>query len=198
MLNRPANVLLTTEGVEAPPYAMDFDSRRAGLTFERVFLAYYPRIVTVLYRVVGDRTRAEELTNEVFWRAHRQWSSRAVNTNPGGWLYRTATNLGIDDLRLTTRRRRYEQTAARDVCDEGASPTPLDGLLQMEKRIQVQAVLYSMKKWQAQILILRSSGLSYEELASALGIKRTSVGTTLARAEREFHKRYFRTHGAEE
>jgi RNA polymerase sigma-70 factor (ECF subfamily) len=198
MLNRPVDVLLTTEGVEAPPYTMEFDSRAAGLAFERVFLAYYPRIVTILYRVVGDRTRAEELTNEVFWRAHRQWSSRAVQGNPGGWLYRTATNLGIDDLRVTARRKRYEGIAGRDIRDEGAPLTPLDGLLKKEKRTQVQALLYSMKKWQAQILILRSSGLSYEELASALDMKRSSVGTMLARAEREFHKRYFRTHGAEE
>ena len=198
MLNRPGDVLLTTEGVEALPYTMAFDSIGPGLGFERVFLTYYPRIVSVLYRVVGDRTRAEELTNEVFWRAHRQWSSRAVNGNPGGWLYRTATNLGIDDLRLTARRKRYERIAGPDIRDEGASLTPLDRLLKKEKRIQVQAVLYSMKKWQAQILILRSSGLSYEELASALGVKRSSVGTMLARAEREFHKRYFRTHGPEE
>ena len=198
MLSRPADVLLTTEGVEAPPYTMEFDSRAVGLAFERVFLAYYPRIVAVLYRVVGDRTRAEELTNEVFLRAHRQWSSRAVHSNPGGWLYRTATNLGIDDLRVTARRMRYERIAGGDIRDKGASPTPLDGLLKKEKRTQVQAVLYSMKKWQAQILILRSSGLSYEELASALSMKRSSVGTMLARAEKEFHKRYFRTHGPEE
>src|SRR5260370_12916581 len=198
MLNRSGDILLTTEGVEAPPYTMEFDSRAAGLAFERVFLAYYPQIVTILYRVVGDRTRAEELTNEVFWRAHRQWSSRAVQGNPGGWLYRTATNLGIDDLRLTARRKRYEGIAGRDIRDEGASLTPLDGLLKKEKRTQVRAVLYSMKKWQAQILILRSSGLSYEELASALDMKRSSVGTLLPPAGREVHKRFFRSHGAEE
>lgn len=198
MVNSPGDVLVTTEGVEALPYSMEFDSRGAGLAFERVFLTYYPRIVTVLYRVVGDRLRAEELTNEVFWRAHRRWSSRAVNSNLGGWLYRTATNLGIEDLRLTARRKRYERIAGGDIRDEGGSLTPLDGLLKEEQRIQVQAVLYSMKRWQAQILILRSSGLSYQELASALGMKKSSVGTMLARAEMEFHKRYFRMHRPEE
>lgn len=198
MLNSPGDVLLTREGVESLPYQMERDSIGAGLAFERVFLTYYPRIVTVLYRVVSDRTRAEELTNEVFWRAYRQWSSRAVNHNLGGWLYRTATNLGIEDLRVAARRARYEGIAGRDTRDQGASPTPLDGLLKEERRTQVQEVLSSMKKWKAQILILRSSGLSYEELASALGFKRSSVGTMLARAETEFHKRYFRMHGSEE
>ena len=198
MLNGPSEVLLTTEGVEGLSYTMERDSLGAGLAFERVFLTYFPRIVTVLYRVVGDRTRAEELSNEVFWRAYRQWSSRAVNRNFGGWLYRTATNLGIEDLRVTARRKRYEGIAGERTPNEGALPTPLDGLLKEETRIQVQEVLSSMKKWKAQILILRSSGLSYEELASALGFKRSSVGTMLARAETEFHKRYFRMHGSEE
>src|SRR5258708_39885390 len=168
MGKRPGDVLLTTEGVEALPYAMAFGSIGPGLGFERVFLTYYPRIVAVLYRVVGDRTRAEELTNEVFWKAHRQWSSRAVHSNPGGWLYRTATNLGIDDLRVSARRKRYEQIAGPDIRDEGASLTPLDGLLKKEQRTQVQAVLYSMKKWQAQILIVRSGGFAYEEPASGV------------------------------
>jgi RNA polymerase sigma factor (sigma-70 family) len=198
MLNSPGDVLWTREGIEGLPYTMESDSQGAGLAFERVFLRYYPRIVALLYRVVSDRTRAEELTSEVFWRAYRQWSSRAVNHNLGGWLYRTATNLGIEDLRVAARRTRYEGIAGRDTRDQGASPTPLDGLLKEEKRIQVRAVLSSMKKLQAQILILRSSGLSYEELAFALSIKRSSVGTMLARAETEFHKRYFRMHGSEE
>jgi RNA polymerase sigma-70 factor (ECF subfamily) len=193
------------ERVEALPYALSKrggslagNSTRAGLPFERIFLAYYTRIVAILFRLSGDRTRAEELANEVFWRAYRQSSSRAVEGNIGGWLYRTATNLGIEDLRSTARRQRYERAAGHAIGADGTSPNPLDKLLKEEKRAQVQAVLASLKKWQAQLLILRSGGLSYEELAAALVRKKSSVGTMLARAEAEFHKRYFQTYGREE
>ena len=43
---------------------------------------------------------------------------------------------------------------------------------------------------QAQLLILRSSGQSYQEIAASLGVSVTSIGTLLNRAEAEFEKRY--------
>jgi RNA polymerase sigma-70 factor (ECF subfamily) len=70
--------------------------------------------------------------------------------------------------------------------------------LRAEKRARVRAVLASLRRWQAQILILRSSGLSYAELAQALEIKASSVGTMLIRAETEFQKQYVRLYGREE
>jgi RNA polymerase sigma-70 factor (ECF subfamily) len=47
-----------------------------------------------------------------------------------------------------------------------------------------------MKKRSAQILILRYSGLGYAQVAAALGLNPNSVGTLLARAEREFERHY--------
>ncbi len=55
---------------------------------------------------------------------------------------------------------------------------------------RVREALARMKPAQAQLLILRHSGLSYQELAEALGVKASSIGTLLARAEAEFEKRY--------
>jgi len=71
-------------------------------------------------------------------------------------------------------------------------------VLTAEKRVRVHAVLASLKRWQAEILILRSSGFSYKELADALDFKEPSVGTMLARAEAQFQKRYLQLHGNEE
>ena len=51
-------------------------------------------------------------------------------------------------------------------------------------------VLAKMKKRPAKILILRHSGFSYAEIAEAIGIASSSVGTLLARAEREFERRW--------
>jgi RNA polymerase sigma-70 factor (ECF subfamily) len=47
-----------------------------------------------------------------------------------------------------------------------------------------------MKPRSAQLLILRHSGLSYAEIASAIEVSPNSVGTLLARAEREFEEQY--------
>jgi len=164
--------------------------------FRGVFLQHYSRIVAILMRLLGDRSRAEEVANDAFWRLYRQPTLR-VDGNIGGWLYRTATNLGIDALRASGRRRQYEETAGR-FGDEGKSSSPLEDLLRVERCHRVRAVLASIKPAQAQLLILRSSGLSYKELSDALNIKMSGVGTLLNRAEEEFRNRYLAMHPNEE
>ena len=164
--------------------------------FRSVFLQHYSRIVAILIRLLGDRSRAEEVANDAFWRLYRQ-PALQVNGNIGGWLYRTATNLGIDALRASGRRRQYEE-AAGESGDDGKSSNPLEDLLREEKCHRVRGVLASIKPAQAQLLILRSSGLSYKELADALDIKMSSIGTMLNRAEEEFRNLYLATHPNEE
>jgi RNA polymerase sigma-70 factor, ECF subfamily len=160
--------------------------------FRGVFLQHYARIVGILVRLLGDRSQAEEVASDAFWRLYHQ-PALQVDSNLGGWLYRTATNLGIDALRASGRRRQYEEAAAR-VRDEGTSTGPLDDLLREEKCRRVRAVLASIKPSSAQLLILRTSGFSYKELAGALDVKMSGIGTMLNRAEEEFRNRYFALH----
>ena len=73
---------------------------------------------------------------------------------------------------------------------ESSAGGPLEDLLREEKCWRVRAVLASIKPAQAQLLILRSSGLSYKELADVLEVKMSGIGTMLNRAEEEFRDRY--------
>ncbi len=195
---------MSADHVEGFQYALGeaaellaIDSQGTGAAYDEIFIAHYRRVVAVLLRLIGDPTRAEELANEVLWRAYRRYSS-AGNTKLAGWLYRTAANLGIGELRATARRQRYEDAAAEMIRAAEAGLTPLDDVLRQETRARVRSVLAVLKRWQARILILRASGLSYRELADALGVKRSSIGTMLARAESRFHGQYLRLHGREE
>jgi RNA polymerase sigma factor (sigma-70 family) len=156
--------------------------------FRAVFLEHYARIVGILLRLLGDRSHAEEVATDALWRLYRK-PALQVDGNVGGWLYRTATNLGIDALRASGRRRQYEEAAGRVVA-EGNAGNPLDDLLREEKCWRVRTVLTSIKPAQAQLLILRSSGLSYKELADVLDVKMSGIGTMLNRAEEEFRDRY--------
>jgi len=172
------------------------DGSRAG--FESLFLKHYPRVVGVLYRLVGDRGRAEELASDVFWKLHHQpWLSQS-DGNVGGWLYRTATNLGIDQLRALGRRKQHEDLAARDLSEKACAADPLNALLRAERARRVRAALAKLKPAQARILVLRSSGLTYKELAKALGVRLGTVGTMLVRAETVFQKRYRQMYGKED
>lgn len=171
--------------------------REAG--FEAIFLKHYARTVGVLYRLLGDRTRAEELANDAFWKLYQQPWWPQSDGKVGGWLCRTATNLGIDSLRAGARRKQYEEEAGRALRQAGApAADPLEEVLRAESARRVRAVLATLKPAQAQILILRASGLSYKELADALDVKLGTVGTMLVRAEAAFEKRFREMHGNKE
>lgn len=167
--------------------------------FRAIFLQHYARMVAILIRLLGDRSQAEEVANDAFWRLYRQPPFELNNV--GGWLYRTATNLGIDALRASSRRRQYEgaasnafQMEAEGGVKQGSGAGPLDELLRNERCRQVRAALTAIRPAQAQLLILRSSGLSYKELAEALELKLTGIGTRLIRAEEEFRQQYLALH----
>ena len=144
------------------------------------------------------RRRAEELANDVFWKPYQQPWWPQSDGNIGSWLCRTAANLGIDTLRARARRERYEQAAARAQLEAGAPADPLEEVLRAERARHVRAVLAGLKPAQAQILILRASGLSYKELAEALDIKLATVGKMLVRAEAAFEKQFRGMYGNEE
>ncbi|MGH9402804.1 MAG: sigma-70 family RNA polymerase sigma factor [Terriglobia bacterium] len=165
--------------------------------FQRVFLENYARVAGVLHRIVGDHSRAEDLALEAFWRLYRQPRLREGEGNPSGWLYRTAARLGIDSLRATTRRGRYEQQAGR-LLNPHSDADPLEDVLRAERQSQVRRVLAVLRPAQAQLLILRASGFSYQELSETLQVKRGAVGTMLIRAENQFRKRYERLYGKQE
>ncbi|MGH9447228.1 MAG: sigma-70 family RNA polymerase sigma factor [Terriglobia bacterium] len=166
--------------------------------FREAFLEHYGRVTGVLYRLVGDAARAEELANEVFWRLYQQRTVPGPDGKLGGWLYRTATHVGIDALRAAARRNHYEQAAARSFAESTPPSDPLRDMLREETRRCVRAALAWLRPAQAQLLTLRASGFSYAELAEILKLKAGSVGTMLTRAEAEFRKHYLRLHGNKE
>ena len=63
-------------------------------------------------------------------------------------------------------------------------------VLREEERLRVQRTLSGMKPAWAQLLLLRSGGCFYNELAATLRVRTGSVGTLLNRAEADFRKRY--------
>ena len=68
-------------------------------------------------------------------------------------------------------------------------------MLRDERSGRVRAVLAEMKARDAELLLLRTDGLAYREIAQVLGVQPSSVGTLLARAEREFERRYRARYG---
>lgn len=149
----------------------------------------------MIYRLVGDPAEAEDLALETFWRLYRRSPSPDEGIQLGGWLYRVATNLGYNALRSRKRRQRYEEQAGSLDVQVSDPPDPASQVELAQERQQVRFVLAQMKPRAAKLLVLRYSGLSYADIAAALGLAPGSVGTLLARAEEEFERRYRRIGG---
>ena len=167
----------------------------AESAFEAVFQEHWRRVYALLYNLVGEGDEAEDLALETFWRLYRLPPRLAQEESLGGWLYRVATNLGLNALRARKRRQRYEEQAGYTSALElqGSLPgDPAEEVEQVIERGRVRQTLAQMKPRSAQLLVLRHSGFSYAEIAAALGIARASVGALLARAEREFEARFKR------
>ncbi len=168
---------------------VEIPSNEARLDLETIFAAQYERIARVIAKVIHDPARAEELAVEVFLKWSR--TSRAQGPGAEGWLYRVAVRIGLDELRRKTRRSRYESL----VGFIRRAPTPEEIHAAQEEHERVRAVLSALHSRQAEILLLRSEDLTYEELASTLDLNPASVGTLLSRAQQAFRKEYIKRYG---
>lgn len=188
---RQLPVAFVTNSVNKPNTQARDSSAPADADFESIFLQNYTRIYNVLFRLVGDRAEAEDLALETFWKFWQRPPARSDNLV--GWLYRVATNLGYNALRAAKRRIKYEEEAGRDALDLASPREPAPEFDRRANRRKVRRVLEQMSERDAQILALRHSGFAYKEIAQALGVASTSVGTLLARAEKEFERLYHET-----
>jgi RNA polymerase sigma-70 factor (ECF subfamily) len=171
------------------PALEQMETRDASFDFEAFFHARYGSIARAIGRVVGDHARAEELAVEAFWKLWR--SPRAHGENAGGWVYRTAVRLALNELRRRKRSARYEILSGLG----RPSPTPEEAHAATEEREQVRRVLAAIDARQAELLLLRGSGLSYSELAAAIDVNPNSVGTLIGRAQQAFRKEYVKQFG---
>ncbi len=166
-------------------------AHEARFDLETIFRAQYERIARVIARVVGDPARAEELAVEVFLKLWR--NQQAQGEKAEGWLYRAAVRMGLNELRRQARQTRYERLLG---FGRGA-PTPEEIRAATEEQERVRLVLGVIEPRQAELLLLRSHGLSYDEVACALDLNPASIGTLLSRAQQAFRKEYIKRYGEE-
>ena len=153
--------------------------------FERLFLQEYPKVVAIAYRVLADRPAAEDVAQEVFLKFHRSYSPDSERAS--GWLHAAAVHSALNVIRGERRRALRETAHALDPARPTiASPERL--VEEAEQRREVRRALSRLPQRTAAVLMLRHSGLSYAEVATALGIKVGNVGTLLRRAEEALRK----------
>ncbi|HXZ04428.1 MAG TPA: sigma-70 family RNA polymerase sigma factor, partial [Ktedonobacteraceae bacterium] len=110
------------------------------------------------------------------------------------WLCRVTTNLGLNALRSRQRRIYHEERANHatqtPTPEDAAQLNPEQHVIANEQAAFIRTVLAELPEKQQTYILLRNTGFSYAEIAQATGVAPASVGSLLARAEREFRRRY--------
>jgi len=169
---------------------MKLSKSKTDEAFEVIFHEHWSSIHRFIARMVVDPSEAEDLTLETFFRLYKHRPEERDGFNVRGWLYKVATNLALQSIRSFKRRENYELNAGRNTLEETHDHQPPRIFAEREEQRLVRMVLGQMNVRQAELLIMRHSGMAYKEIAWALNISPTSIGTLLLRAEREFEKRY--------
>jgi RNA polymerase sigma-70 factor (ECF subfamily) len=154
--------------------------------FEQLFAQYQEPILNYLYRMVGNRQRAEELAQDAFVKAYRALDRLPDDANHRAWLYRIATNCAYDYLR---RRRLIKWLPLLDNDrPDGAERTP-EGLV--ADRDAVQAALEQLTpEYRVPLILYSVEGYSTEQIATMLDLSRSAVKTRLFRARKRFRDAY--------
>jgi len=153
--------------------------------FTLIVRAYEAPIFNYVLRMVGNRTLAEDLTQDVFLRVFqglRGYSSRARFTT---WLYQVAKNRVVDELRSEERRPR-----ALVMIDDAPQLEVVDAPIELNEAISVlwRSVEELSPDLKEALLLRDISGLSYNEIADTLDVTLATVKWRIFKAREEVQR----------
>lgn len=160
--------------------------------FERLFHAEFSRVRAIAARTGLGIHEADDVAQDVFTQFYRRHPADAPYA--AAWLRRAAAHLALNAIRTRKRRaiREEREALASSAINQmsSASSAPHALVEDDERRREVRTVMEKLSERHATVLALRYSGMSYIEIASAMGIPAAHVGTLLRRAEASFKKEF--------
>ena len=160
--------------------------------FETLVLEYEKNVYNIALRMTGNSEDAADMTQEAFIKAYNSLQAFRGDSKFSVWLYRIVSNVCLDFLRSKNRRPTVSlsvedddgEDTQLDVADESQSPELL--LDRKLTRDSVRRGLDSLPPDYRQILLLREmQGLSYDEIAQALGLEVGTVKSRIFRARKK-------------
>lgn len=181
---------MTVTSQTAAPLPADLLARlRLGdvTAFERLFRATHAPLVAFATRLVGDDARAAEVVQDVFAELWEHRGTLDVHGSPRGYLFGAVRNRALNVRRRDVREHAWRDGAAHDPARSVHLPiaTPDEALEETELRTRLHAAIDALPERCALAMHLRwREGLSYAEVADALGISVKGVEHQLARGLR--------------
>ena len=177
-------------GPPGPPSDLDLEGvrRRDPEALARLFERHFDRVYGFVYRLLGDRAQAEDLTQEVFLKVHRAAHQIDPARDPGPWLMTIAHNACRDLWRSNA-----WKLARRAISLDGDSPLaatlassaigPERELLAAERERLVQEALLKLPEPLRVAIVMHDyQGMGHDEIAAATGIHHAAARKRYSRA----------------
>lgn len=150
--------------------------------FALLVLRHQGRIFHLAFRFSRDRQDAEDLAQEIFFKAWRHAGSFRGESAFSTWLYRVAVNTCLNHRQRA--KARPDPVSLTGELEAGGAPAS-DSLVTSEREARLRDALATLPPRQRLALALISfEDKSYEEIAAAMGISLAAVESLLFRARR--------------
>lgn len=159
--------------------------------FDFLIQKYRKPTINFMYRMTRNQAVAEELAQEVFLRVYRSRETYRAEARFSTWLYRIATNLGVNQARDT----RHERSASTVYLDEadsetGTTPDVADStpdveskLLRNERMAAIREHVMALPERQRMaVLMHKYEGMDYSQIGDVLKLSESATKSLLFRA----------------
>jgi RNA polymerase sigma-70 factor (ECF subfamily) len=145
--------------------------------FERLYRANVDRVFSLAVRMLGDRQRAEEATQDVFVRVWDKLAQFRGDSLFSTWVHRLAVNLILNDLKLEKRER--ERTVEEKAWPDAMSRKPA----MIGERLDLETAIAALPRGARVVFVLHDvEGFRHEEIARMLGVTAGGCKSQLHRA----------------
>ena len=166
--------------------------------FDLLVQKYHKPIVHFMFRMVHNQAVAEELAQEVFLRVYRSRQTYRAEARFTTWLYRIATNLGVNHAR-DTKHERAAQNVYLDQPDPETGTTPdvadthatVEQELVRDERMRAirQHVMTLPERQRTAVLMHKYQGLDYKQIGEVLKLSESATKSLLFRAYQTLRER---------
>lgn len=157
--------------------------------FNELVVKYRNRVMGLVVRMLGDRTEAEDVAQDVFVKAYRGLNGFHGEALFSTWLYRIAANSCMNH-RKRPKRERYLPADDPVLSPPDFASNPHVVVEERQLKLLIEQAIQDLSEEQRVVLILRDiEGLSYEAIADTLGLELGTVRSRLHRARMALQER---------
>jgi RNA polymerase sigma-70 factor (ECF subfamily) len=158
--------------------------------FHELVDRYAGQLYAVAYSVLGNSADAEDVVQETFTGAFKGLAGFRGQASVKTWLLRILMRQAAYSRRRMKLRPALFEDPETMVAPRSELAAP-SAMLDVDRHVDVRAMLETLSREHREVMVLREfEGLSYEEMAQALGIPRGTVESRLHRARQELRERF--------